>query len=288
MKNTNVTTGNDAFLYIANNVMTLNSPLALVWISNIMGRGCYSVFDKFAAAKTAGELKWPDYCPLPISAATAPMTPTKNNPSQYIACWSWLHNRKVYDFEPRLMDSLVSLANTRSETDIVPYDSLTKLPHKCVFIRFPTGDINGFFAWCEYDSNRGEAELRLQVVSDHYKASIPYVMHLLPGKTYLECMRETFEECVRNSSFSNSSFLKGVFASGTSEFIKMIQFYVEILLYLTSENADIQDNTPDEIVQELNCASINYNIFRMTTAQLSKFFICPVGYSGKNKERGKN
>lgn len=79
-----------------------DTPLRLVRKWERMIPGIYTELDHLQAAKTEGEMSWPDYCDLPISAAytylvfheglsnqTAAMVA-----AELTACWTWRRTKK--------------------------------------------------------------------------------------------------------------------------------------------------------------------------------------------------
>lgn len=205
---------------------------------------CYEQLDYLADAKKDGEIWWPDWCPLPISAAFTLLVDrvglARKEAAEYAAeltaCWMWRQNKIVYAFDADLMRALVEQAKDMEDTDVLPVELLLHLPYPIIYVKTPefVQYVDGFFAWNEWDVNRKAPELRVQMVIDDYTHSVPMVLHLIPGGTIRDCVRDTFETVMEYTETPT------IVQSGASD-ARVILSAIQMLLYLTAENADVED-----------------------------------------------
>lgn len=112
---------------------------------------------------------WPDWCLLPMAAATAVATnfaPVETlRPSmdmadiaQLSALYAWRHSRSVYLFEPTLAGRLAGTV-----PDLPDLGLLAAMPDWCVLIALQDPEWPGAGVWVhlEHDVNTGRPELRL-------------------------------------------------------------------------------------------------------------------------------
>ena len=217
--------------------------LARLWLKLLPG--CYEQLDYMAAAKADGEIWWPDYCPLPISAAYTYILDSNGQDKQnaaacaaeLTACWIWRQDKIVYTFDPDLTDALAGQVDDMEDTDVLPTDLLLHMPYPCVYIKAPTliDHADGFFAWVEWDVNRKAPELRVQLVLEDMAHSVPLVLHLLPGATLGECIADTLRTSLGHLDGPAPMPKAGV--QGARPLLAAIQH----ILYLNAANADVTD-----------------------------------------------
>lgn len=219
------------------------TPLKLVRLWPKLQPGIYEQLDYLRDAKTDGEVWWPDYCPLPISAAFTYLSNTMTADraaavaAELTACWIWRQNKVIYKFDGELASALMEQVKDIQDTEELPVDLLLHLPYPCIYIKCPTilDHVDGFFAWIEWDVKRKAAELRIQIVLEDFTGSIPMVMHLIPGGSIKDCIIDTLKTTAENIKqpvpLENSSF-------------RIILCAVQMLLYLAAENADVLDVPP--------------------------------------------
>lgn len=243
-----------------------DTPLRLVRKWERMIPGIYTELDHLQAAKTEGEMSWPDYCDLPISAAytylvfheglsnqTAAMVA-----AELTACWTWRRTKKIYSFAPELARSLADQAEDAKDTDVLPADLLRHLPYPCIYVKAPTllENIDGFWAWIEHDTNADRTEFRVQWVSSDMEHSVPQVLHLLPGKTLKDCVMDTMHTTMEHLDLDIKPQDSGV------ENARIILSAIQLVLYLLSENAEI-----DWVPKPVRHQHISGNLSKLETVE---------------------
>lgn len=221
-----------------------DTPLKLVRLWPKLLPGCYEQLDHLAGAKTDGEIWWPDYCALPISAAFTLLRGQEGmddqmsarSAAELTACWTWRQNKIVYSFDPDLASALAAQVEDLTDTDVLPVDLLLHLPYRIIYVKAPglMEHSDGFFTWIEWDVNRKAPELRVQLVLDDMCHSIPMVLHLIPGGTIQDCVDDT----IRTTQEVNPHPMPVAPAKETASFILTA---VQLILYLVSVNADVED-----------------------------------------------
>lgn len=92
----------------------------------------------------------------------------------------------------------------------------------------------------EYDLNENRDELRVQWVSNEMDHSIPYVLHLLPGKTLKECIQDTAKTSL---SYVKADIKPNPETAGMEDAAPILPA-IQLLLYLLSDNADVNEVVP--------------------------------------------
>ena len=218
-----------------------DTPLRLVRKWEKMEPGIYGVLDNLRKAKDSGEMHWPDYCELPMSAAYTYLTQKYGEQvaaglsAELTALWTWRRNKIVYSFDPDLATALAEQAEDVQDTDVLPCDLLTHLPYPCIYIKANNilEHVDGFFVFIEYDTNHDRTELRIQWLTDDMEYSVPQLLHLLQGKTIKECVLDTIHATQEN--LGDDIMLKDVDVGVARVILSAIQ----LVLYLVSENAEI-------------------------------------------------
>ena len=218
-----------------------DTPLRLVRKWEKMEPGIYGILDSLRRAKDCGEMTWPDYCELPLSAAYTFLADKYNDTAaaglcaELTALWTWRRSKIVYSFDPDLAAALAEQAEDVQDTDVLPCDLLMHLPYPCIYVKAPNmlEDTDGFFAWIEYDMTREAPELRVQWMLPDMEYSVAQVLHLLPGQTIKECILDTIHTTQEN--LGEDIKLQDVDV-GTA---RVVLSAIQLILYLVSENAEI-------------------------------------------------
>lgn len=237
-----------------------DTPLAIVrlWAKN--AKGSYEQLDNCRAAKDEGEMEWPDYCPLPINAAYTYLICAHGLSddqaaeccAELTACWIWRQNKIIYHFDRDMARTLAEQAEDFRDTDVLPGDLLMHLPYPCIYIKAPNllEHMDGFWAWIDYDTNRLEPALRIQWVFDTMNATIPQVLHIIPGATLRECFLDTLQTTMEHTK-------EDVDISRPADSCRTILKAIQLLLYLLANNADVEDALPQNQVDNRSKPAIN-------------------------------
>lgn len=224
-----------------------DTPLALVRLWPKIAKGCYEQLDRCRAAKDEGQMDWPDYCLLPINAAYTYLVYSLGLSDQdaaagcaeLTACWTWRQNKIIYHFDSDMAAALAEQAEDVKDTDVLPADLLMHLPYPCIYIK-ATGlleQMDGFWAWMDFDTNRQGPELRIQWVFDTMDASVPQVLHIIPGATLHDCILDTIQTTLEHT--------KGpVDVSRPADSSRIILKAIQLLLYILADNSDVEDEPP--------------------------------------------
>ena len=220
-----------------------DTPLPLVRKWEKMLPGVYAQMDHLHQAKADGEIRWPDYCQLPIGAAFTLLQNQEGlsaahaaaGAAELTACWMWRRSKIVYSFDPDLAQALAEQAEDVEDTDVLPCQLLMHLPYPCIYIKAPDmlEHTDGFFAWIEYDMDRAAPELRIQWLLSSMEYSVPQVLHLLPGETIKACILDTIHTTQEN--LGDDIKLQDVDVNVARVILSAIQ----LILYIVSENAEI-------------------------------------------------
>lgn len=204
----------------------------------------YEQMDRLKTVNGSNKLVWPNLCYLPIAAAITilrdvcgvSVSAASDNAADLTACYIWSKNKTVYSFDKDLSQLLATQVVDFKDTSILPAEVLTHPPHPCTFIEtdFFHGCC-GFWYWIEYDLYRKALEIRIQFVSLDFRKTFPHVLHLLPGKSLQECLDDTAAERAR---YQPSRLIEKP-KDDTSRHRLLVA--LQFILYLMSENADIQD-----------------------------------------------
>lgn len=229
---------------------TTPAPLKLVKKWKQAVPNIYDDLDEIQHLKTSRAIQWPDYCELPIGATAAYMESSGKFSdfectilaSEITACWTWRRNKIVYDFDENLAAVLAEQSEDMRDTDVLPVDLFFALPFPCCYIKAPIFDgFDGFWVWIEFDLNEIRNELRIQLVSEDGKSSVPSVLHLYPGHTLKECRIST-EKTISKNAGTHYSFSK----TELDRVLKPLQ----LVLYLLSENAEIDQSDQETRTDE--------------------------------------
>lgn len=218
--------------------------------------GIYGRLDLLEAEKESGVLSWPDFCPIPLDIAEGPVSDslrdwdalTENvksgSVSAAVACWAWAKTKIVYQFDQELMELLSSQAQ-KAEDSEVPVEILAHLPYPSTFIKIPvwkSGIENspGFFAWIDSNRKSGAKSLHLLAGNPMTGMTFSTFLQLYPGKTIRECIDATISFMRKSDPLhKNMNYVEREW-----DFHRKA---IQLILYLVSENADIESGPPPEL-----------------------------------------
>ena len=238
---------------------------------HIAEKFCNTVLNKYPRAKEweqvflkekdSSDLKpqWPDWCPLPMAATYAMLSPKGPvDTSNYLiledmpnltAALTWTHWKMIYRFDATLQHEL----ENQPGLDKLPLDPLFHLPYPCIYIDAPgvletKKTTMGFFAWMEFDVNNHTPELRLlYLYPDKTTRSIPLI---LAGDTLDECVR-AFEASAYSRALNQEmrdTLAEGIKQTGGFHFERDIMRALQLILYLCSDaiSTDVVPQSPIE------------------------------------------
>lgn len=200
---------------------------------------------------------WPDYCELPISEAFAYFTVRHNMSAhragtlagELTACWTWSRHKTVHVLDDALTETLLNRACNALLTDIIPYEQLIQGASKCTYVKANfSSKFDGFFCWIEYDENRKEPELRVQLVLRNSARTFPCMLHLIPGATYAECVDATYAETLKHMGpnpteemTDPTSFPGFSYANAKDEYSPHLTKALPLALSLLTNHQDIEE-----------------------------------------------
>lgn len=219
-----------------------DTPMTLVNLWDKACPNCYQALERCEQANGNALISWPDYCTLPIGAAFTYLVDNRGlsyqeaamMAAELTACYSWQKHKNIYDV-PNF--NLLLLSHQKilgmKPSDVIPFEALLNLPEPCVYVRVTSlyNSINGFFAWLEYDMNKGTTELRIQWMEATMDRTATQVLHIHPGWTIQQCLDDTLGTKPGVSTIKENM---------------QIMLALQIILYLVSENADIETEPPIE------------------------------------------
>lgn len=224
-----------------------DTPLSLVRLWAKLAPDCYEQLDMCRVAKLDGAMSWPDYCVLPINAAQTYLVYSLGlsnedaaaGCAELTACWTWRQNKVLYAFDADLASLLAAQADDVKDSDVLPADLLMHLPYPCIYIKAPgiLEYTDGFWAWVDFDVNRGAPELRIQWVMEDMSHSFPQVLHIIPGGTIADCFLDTIQTTMEHTSGP-------VDITHPADSSRTILSAIQLLLYLISDNAEVEDVPP--------------------------------------------
>lgn len=219
------------------------------WRHNGELPGLWDDMSHLARAKADGEIWWPDYCPIPIGAAYTVLhnrvgiLTAGGLSAELTAAWAWDQERVVYRFDPTLARTLIAQAAAMDDTDTLPAELISRLPHKCFFCESSALEADGFFCWLEYDENQKEPELRMQelhVDGDKF-ATTTHILHLTGG-TIKDCIDATTAEIEKRP------LAKLIPAKAKALNITPILRMLQLVLYLLAVNNETRPATDGAIL----------------------------------------
>ena len=203
------------------------------------------------------EADWDNRCYVPICGGVAIACEGNPVPIGYqmkgaiiSAVASWRLNKQVYSFD-RLIEE--TLLDREDDQMIISMDGLNHLPDFCVYIKTETIlDLDGFFAYFESGGKDKPLELVIVLLSDDEEDVTPLRMHLIPGATISECIKNTFHEVTSSLSIHEDvlSTAEGIildFYSKLMPFVLYVCYKNENTEKLAEKKQDSVKDTDDEV-----------------------------------------
>lgn len=203
----------------------------------------WKLVDSFREDKGKGLPSWSDWCFIPMAVGYAIASNGKTlsfdhagDVSAITALATWRISQGIYRFDETLFESLI---NTEINGDL-PTDVLQRLPEWCVYIDTPDTVwhgviVHGFFAHLEHDMNDGHYELRL--LFDSENGLIPIPIHL--GGTLKEGLKMAVVQAQKEAWKLKAPKVSDLISDALGHCD--VSPFVSLLLYLCSENADINN-----------------------------------------------
>lgn len=200
--------------------------------------------------RTREKADWPGWCFMPsseilklIGATQSPNQGLSSNLNAVAALASWRVTQGIYKFDP---DLFASVWDTPLDTPI-PCETLFRLPEWCVYImtpgcRFAEVNLRGFFAYLDYDPHNGHSELRilLDVGEDQILAALPVDLSGGDLLQSLEASRDRYIGLLNGKGAASD--LARLSATDMKQYASMLASPVNLLLYVSSVNAEILDD----------------------------------------------
>jgi hypothetical protein len=185
--------------------------------------------------------KWKDWCFMPLSAAEAIASNRGGNAHDIArigALAAWRLSQGIYRFDDTLFDSLVETPLTGK----IPIEILFRLPEYCLYIETPQFHfidefLPGFFVHLEDDQNGGDPELR--VLLDSTPVLLPAIVHLKPGSTVADGMRQTFDEARAFGRKTGRDFDIRVTDQELEQASMRLGQLINLVLYICSTDTDM-------------------------------------------------
>lgn len=151
---------------------------------------------------------------------------------------TWRVTQGVYRFDPTLYENLVSTPLTGT----IPVEIFSHLPEWCIYIETPgfyfiDDFLPGFFTHLEDDQNGGPPELRLLL--DTTEGFIPAVIHLMPGASVLDGMKQTFLEAEAVGKATGNDYHVNVTEADFEHASRRLGELLNLVLYVCSSGADL-------------------------------------------------
>ena len=229
----------------------IDTPQSLVekWVG--MVPGLWDDLDLMQHSKDSGP-GWPDECAVPMGAAAAAMThrgedmdTAERMAAEATACYLWRKNKIIYQLDSTMAAVFQAQARSMDEDKELPVDYLLHLPYPCIYVDTDIYDgFVGFFAWIEWDVNCKRYELRASWRLPGGGGTWPSMLHILPGKTLLDCADDTFAAAMGNIGRMKDGKLIEVPGQVQKEAFELPLFAAQVILYLNSVGADVYRTTP--------------------------------------------
>ena len=243
----------------------LEEPLPFKLLKQIPAKA-WGLCDKCMELKP--ELKWNDYCILPIAAG---MTVADNigqtmaDGFKISALYAWRKYKEIYSFDDDLADLLEDQADTEMD---IPIDILYQLPYPCIYIQYKKC---GFFAYFEHDVNNNQFEFRMWYMEPENNASFPVILHIEEQCTIDESIEKTYAEAKKRTTPDMDFFLDQSSDLIKQHAAKLLQF----VLYICADNSEREEDpeqkkvtrrTPDsekkpkDVFREIRKWDVGYRI----------------------------
>ena len=132
------------------------TPLVLVKYWKQMAHGVYDELEHIREDFNS-QMKWPEYCDLPISVATMYLMSRAHFSerdaavlsAELTACWTWRKNKVIYSFQPVLSQVLAEQVENMDEAELLPTELLLRLPYPFIYIKAHNDlwpEFDGFWA----------------------------------------------------------------------------------------------------------------------------------------------
>lgn len=192
---------------------------------------------------------WPAWCFMPSREilkliATMPCsTPNlRTNLNAVAALASWRVTQGIYRFDPDLFEAVWDTPLDRQ----IPCEMLFRLPEWCVYImtpgaKFAGSELRGFFAYLDHDSGKAHSELRilLDAGESQLHAALPID---LSGNNLLESLEASRERSLNLLNGSVAASDRAILAAADmKQYARMVGCLVNLLVYVSSTNAEIFD-----------------------------------------------
>lgn len=153
------------------------------------------------------------------------------------ACYLWRKNKSVFSFDDDLSRVLTEQVDDLKDTDVLPSDILTHPPYPCTFVKTNVfNGFSGFWYWVWQGADPNVSELYVVFVAIDMENSSGLGMKLLHGRTIRECWDATLEdpEYILSRDATVSPCV-------SQQCLNNLLVAMQFILYLASENADVQD-----------------------------------------------
>jgi len=209
---------------------------------------CWKEVDRFRAMRGKGLPNWPPYCFLPLAGAYAILSRGDSlSPEEcgaiaaFGALAAWRATQGIYEIHPAMRAAVET-----TPIGAIPVEVLHRMPEWCIYIRTPGNSylgekVEGFFAFLEYDANTGSEELRIVIDCPPCLLSVLSI-HLDQGGLELG-VAAAYAECRKQAHKAGMDFERAIriMGVGPSELAALLTPYVNLVLYVSAENAEICD-----------------------------------------------
>lgn len=188
--------------------------------------------------RTNPPMQWPDWCLLPMGAATAVATsrPAAMQPHTIAlmsALYAWRFSRSVWLIEPALTSRLLTQV-----PDAITVQDLAGLPEWCVYIAagHPEWPGGGLWAHLEHDANTGRPELRLLLDLGDIVMPIPVY---LDRDSVVEALADYRDTALASPGRTGVDAREAELDAAVVRLADQIDGYLGLLTYLARPEADI-------------------------------------------------
>ena len=212
---------------------------------------CWDEIDDIRQSQGIDLPAWDPACYIPIAGAIAVTSrgiDTKDltidmtiGAAEIAALAPWRRYKEAYKFTPEMETMLFDQA----EDLVIPVEVIRSMPFPCIYIEFSTQefgqDFHGCFVHLEHDQKNGRKELRLLwLTQDGETFSTP--VHLLPGGTIKDGIEAMDAEFIKQARKYNLMFDARDNQKLEDKSIEITAKLMQLLLYICSQNADIEEN----------------------------------------------
>lgn len=222
------------------------TPLRLVKEFGDRFAGAYDLIDEMRADPS---IEWnKGKCYIPI-AATIPIVDKyivkkdpNTDPSALAALSAWRQYKEIYHFDRELAGELYQQAD---DLEDIPAAVLDALPYPCLYVELEDDVFQGFFVWWEQDFyldvDTKEYELRFLAVGSDDIIEI-YHLHICDGGTLRESTERTAHKIKRGLLMQGRTVNGIVIEKYAEEQTQVVSRFLQLVLYICAENADISEN----------------------------------------------